>query len=425
MEKIHIISGQSSRTIQISNLSYEAVAKDNIIGIINMTKAEPLYTPMDINNITAVSYSGGVLTITLASSVPAIASNDKLFVKLYFDDSSVSSAVTAIDNARQAIIGKLNEGGTPNDAKQAILQELAVRLGTAGEIPTKTYIDEAELRIKNAMPTDYATAASIQHLHEALTGSNQAGGGIIRKYIVPAMRGGYTPEGQLLSQQEYQVIMTNIGEIDSQNPGVILQPVGQFGGLLGSVSVGETYYFPLKPEIGYEGVLYLYGYSAEAEEYLQKLHYYVPVSVDLNGVVWQRNQNNNQLEFDLSTIEYAEVPAGARVTLSEEREFYFTNPETGEKVVICTFLLYRVEEPEAGESASLTELKTLLNSMPKVRKMTIDEYAAANIHDAGTIYMITDNSGQKVITKYIGNTPIPLLQSTVLGEMALGNSLLL
>lgn len=421
MEKIHIISGQSSRTIQISNLSYEAVAKDNIIGIINMTKAEPLYTPMDINNITAVSYSGGVLTITLASSVPAIASNDKLFVKLYFDDSSVSSAVTAIDNARQAIIGKLNEGGTPNDAKQAILQELAVRLGTAGEIPTKTYIDEAELRIKNAMPTDYATAASIQHLHEALTGSNQAGGGIIRKYIVPAMRGGYTPEGQLLSQQEYQVIMPDPNQIvENQDPDLVLY---QLGGILGSVNVGETYYFPLKPECGVEGLLYLWGWSAELEEILQRIHYYVPVSIVGSQVEWRRE--GSKLLFNFDSIEYVEVPAGARVTLSEERECYFTNPETGEKVLICTILLYRVEEPEAGESASLTELKTLLNSMPKVRKMTIDEYAAANIHDAGTIYMITDNSGQKVITKYIGNTPIPLLQSTVLGEMALGNSLLL
>lgn len=72
----------------LTGLTYAAITQDNILGIINETQSEPLYTPMDLGNITNVTYSSGTLTITLASSVPAIAAGDKLFVKLYTDEDS-------------------------------------------------------------------------------------------------------------------------------------------------------------------------------------------------------------------------------------------------------------------------------------------------------------------------------------------------
>ncbi len=432
MEKIHIITGQIGRTIRINNLPYVAVAKDNIIGIINMTKAEPLYTPMDISNITEVSYSSGVLTIVLASSVPAVASGDKIFVKLYLDDDSVSSAITAIESnvgtaigaAKQAIIDKLTDGGTPGEAKQAILDQLALRLGTASRVPTIGELNEAELRIKNAIPTNYAKSSDFLLLQQALTGGNAASGGVARKYVLPAMRGGRDKNGNLFARNTPQIICNFEGIGDANADNVILSNEYAMP-IINDVSVGMTYWFPFKPELGIEGLLYLFGYSAEAEAAIEHIKTYVPVSVDMSKLVWTRSQDDGYYHVNMEAFEYAEVPAGSRVTLVEEIENTFTNPETGEELFICSVLLYRIEEQEQSENTSLTELKTLLDSMPKVQRMTISEYAAESVHDSMTIYLLTDNNRKKVIARYIGGTPIPLYQGTVLGESALGNSLLL
>lgn len=58
-------------------------------------------------------------------------------------------------------------------------------------------------------------------------------------------------------------------------------------------------------------------------------------------------------------------------------------------------------------------------------KLTIAQYEALSSYDDNTVYYVTDNAGTKVITRYIGDTPIPVLQGSVMGESAYGNTVLL
>ena len=75
--------------------------------------------------------------------------------------------------------------------------------------------------------------------------------------------------------------------------------------------------------------------------------------------------------------------------------------------------------------ANKTDIDNAVAGLPKVELKTIDEYEALQAYDAKTLYFITDNNRTKVITRYIGETPIPLQQGTVLGSSAFGNSVLL
>ena len=84
----NIDNATAGRTITCTNLDATTMTKNNVLGIINKSTGDVLYTPLDWNNISSVTYSSGTLTIVLANTVPAITAGQKLFIKLYTDDAA-------------------------------------------------------------------------------------------------------------------------------------------------------------------------------------------------------------------------------------------------------------------------------------------------------------------------------------------------
>ena len=87
-EIIYNIDGVAGRVITLTGLT-GTFTKNNVLGIINKSQGDVLYTPMDWNLLT-FAYSNGTMTLTLANSIAAIAAGDKLFIKLYTDEASGS-----------------------------------------------------------------------------------------------------------------------------------------------------------------------------------------------------------------------------------------------------------------------------------------------------------------------------------------------
>ncbi len=87
-EIIYNIDGVAGRVITLTGLT-GTFTKNNVLGIINKSQGDVLYTPMDWNMLT-FAYSNGTMTLTLAESVAAIVSGDKLFIKLYTDEEGSS-----------------------------------------------------------------------------------------------------------------------------------------------------------------------------------------------------------------------------------------------------------------------------------------------------------------------------------------------
>lgn len=85
-EIIYNIDGVAGRVITLTGLT-GTFTKNNVLGIINKSQGDVLYTPMDWNLLT-FAYSNGTMTLTLAESVAAIVAGDKLFIKLYSDDAA-------------------------------------------------------------------------------------------------------------------------------------------------------------------------------------------------------------------------------------------------------------------------------------------------------------------------------------------------
>ena len=95
-EIIYNIDGVAGRVITLTGLT-GTFTKNNVLGIINKSQGDVLYTPMDWNLLT-FAYSNGTMTLTLAESVAAIAAGDKLFIKLYSDDEASGSYDELIAN---------------------------------------------------------------------------------------------------------------------------------------------------------------------------------------------------------------------------------------------------------------------------------------------------------------------------------------
>ena len=85
-EIIYNIDGVAGRVITLTGLT-GTFTKNNVLGIINKSQGDVLYTTMDWNLLT-FAYSNGTMTLTLAESVAAIVAGDKLFIKLYTDDAA-------------------------------------------------------------------------------------------------------------------------------------------------------------------------------------------------------------------------------------------------------------------------------------------------------------------------------------------------
>lgn len=109
----------AGRTIELTGLS-EELTKDNILGIINKTTGDTLFSPIDYDNISSVSYSNGTLTITLSNDVTALAANDKVLIKCYTnndgyakqgsDDTATNTAIIAAITPIAATAAAYSEG---------------------------------------------------------------------------------------------------------------------------------------------------------------------------------------------------------------------------------------------------------------------------------------------------------------------------
>lgn len=78
----NITQKATGRRVTLSNLT-EEFTKDNLLGIINKTQGEVLYTPLQLGNIQNFLYQNGSILITLSTNVPIINAGDELLVKLY------------------------------------------------------------------------------------------------------------------------------------------------------------------------------------------------------------------------------------------------------------------------------------------------------------------------------------------------------
>ena len=83
----HTVTAAEAQAQNIVLQVSSAMTKDNVLGIINESKSEVIYTPMQYSRISA-AYSLGVLTVSLLTGAPAIAEGNKLFIKLYTDDAA-------------------------------------------------------------------------------------------------------------------------------------------------------------------------------------------------------------------------------------------------------------------------------------------------------------------------------------------------
>lgn len=81
----NITQKAAGRRITLTNLT-EEFTKDNLLGIINKTQGEVLYTPLQLGNIQTFQYQNGSILITISASVPSINAGDELFVKLYSEN---------------------------------------------------------------------------------------------------------------------------------------------------------------------------------------------------------------------------------------------------------------------------------------------------------------------------------------------------
>lgn len=94
-EIIYNIDAVAGRVITLTGLTDTTLTKNNVLGIINKTTGDPLYTPLDWGKLT-FAYSNGTMTLTLDNSITALNAGDKLFIKMYTDVDSTSSNIATI-----------------------------------------------------------------------------------------------------------------------------------------------------------------------------------------------------------------------------------------------------------------------------------------------------------------------------------------
>lgn len=88
----------SGHKVVIPNAAdYASFGKNNVLGILNKTRTQSHFTPMQWANLTSVVYdsSAHTLTLNLAAASYPITAGDELFVKLYSDAGGDSSDMLA------------------------------------------------------------------------------------------------------------------------------------------------------------------------------------------------------------------------------------------------------------------------------------------------------------------------------------------
>lgn len=136
-EIIYNIDGVAGRVITLTGLT-GTFTKNNVLGIINKSQGDVLYTPMDWNLLT-FAYSNGTMTLTLAESVAAIVAGDKLFIKLYTDEEGSSG-----DAAEQVkdFFGIVKDGDTVKVITEDGGEEVVVPVELATEQEVKDINDD-------------------------------------------------------------------------------------------------------------------------------------------------------------------------------------------------------------------------------------------------------------------------------------------
>jgi len=136
-EIIYNIDGVAGRVITLTGLT-GTFTKNNVLGIINKSQGDVLYTPMDWNLLT-FAYSNGTMTLTLAESVAAIVAGDKLFIKLYTDEEGDSG-----DAAEQvkSFFGIVKDGDTVKVVTEDGGEEIVVPVELATEQEVKDINDD-------------------------------------------------------------------------------------------------------------------------------------------------------------------------------------------------------------------------------------------------------------------------------------------
>ncbi len=128
-EIIYNITQQTAgRVVVVSGLD-EELTKDNVLGIINKTQSQVLYTPVQAANMSSASYQDGTMTISLADNVPSINQGDELLVKLYSDKEidfsafAKESTLLAESQAIQSAVQNIDLSSVENkveEVKQAV-----------------------------------------------------------------------------------------------------------------------------------------------------------------------------------------------------------------------------------------------------------------------------------------------------------------
>ena len=169
-EIIYNIDGVAGRVITLTGLT-GTFTKNNVLGIINKSQGDVLYTPMDWNLLT-FAYSNGTMTLTLAESVAAIVAGDKLFVKLYTDDAAggydemvaqffgLPEALPEIEVATEQEVKDINDdvmGALYGYGKVAVTIHSLMRTGaeTTQDLASVIYVDPEKTWAENGYPTLY------------------------------------------------------------------------------------------------------------------------------------------------------------------------------------------------------------------------------------------------------------------------------
>ena len=130
----NITQKATGRRISLTDLT-EEFTKDNLLGIINKTQGEVLYTPLQLGNIQSFQYQNGSILITLSTSVPRINAGDELFVKLYSEsevakESTLNEVSNKLDNLNVDVdLSSVAQQGDNTEATNSKILEEVLNVG--------------------------------------------------------------------------------------------------------------------------------------------------------------------------------------------------------------------------------------------------------------------------------------------------------
>lgn len=140
----------TGRRISLTDLT-EEFTKDNLLGIINKTQGEVLYTPLQLGNVQNFQYQNGSILITLSESVPSINAGDELFVKLYSEsevakESTLNEVSNKLDNLNVDV--DLSSVAQQGDNTEATNSKILEEVLNVGDTFINTYDEMLAMQLK-------------------------------------------------------------------------------------------------------------------------------------------------------------------------------------------------------------------------------------------------------------------------------------